>query len=65
MFSPKVVEFLHYFFLVLVPITFVQTFGGPDWVIPDVCSNVECSRTMIGVLSMDCFVDLSSDDASG
>ena len=65
MFSPKVVEFLHYFFLVHVPVTFVQTFEGPDWVIPDVCANVECYRTVVGVFSMYCFVDLSSDDASG
>ena len=33
--------------------------------IPDVCSNVECYRTVVGVFSMDCFVDLSSDDACG
>ena len=41
-FSPQVVEFLHYFDLVLVPVTFGQAFRGPDWVILDVCLNVEC-----------------------
>ena len=36
----KLVEFLHHFFLLHIPVAFIETLCGPDWVVPDVCSNM-------------------------
>ena len=40
--ATKLVEFLHYFFLVHIPVAFIEAFSGPDQVVLDVCSNVYC-----------------------
>ena len=38
--SMELVEVLHYFLLVHLPVAFVEALCGPDWVVSDVSANV-------------------------